>query len=249
MEDSLTTSLKDLPESEAVAEAPAEKPKREPIDWKAITASPAFVPGVALAVGVFAAFWYMILNLPKLWLGEDGYYSHGVLVPIISGYVIYRWWPRLKSIPVKPAYLAAIPLLGILWVTRAATINEIDSLTSVCLIAALIFGTAFIAGWRWMFALSLPIVYLVFALPIWTTAINLYTNPLQVYSTKVAYKMLELTQFAPIRGGDGGNIIYLNGFTLDVGVPCSGLQARHGAWPLLRPFSCLSEIFGGGAIS
>jgi exosortase len=231
MDDSITTeihqpgAIMDAPVAEEAKAGPAaQAPRRMNLDWKAIVDSPAFIPGLALTIGFVAVFWYMIANLPTIWMGDDGYYSHGFLVPLISGYVIYRWWPRIKDIPVKPAYLAVVPLLFILWVARASTVNQIDSLTSACMIAALVCGTAFIAGWRWMLALFLPTAYLAFALPLWNMAITVYTNPLQVYSTKVAYKMLELTGFAPIRGGDGGNIIYLQGFTLDVGVPCSGLK-------------------------
>src|SRR5579871_5420653 len=173
-------------------ELPAEgvavaKPERAGIDWDAIRNSPAFVPGVVATIALLAAFWQFVAGLPALWFGDDGYYSHGVLVPLISGYVIFRWWPGLSKLPVKPAYAAAIPLLVVLWITRAAVVNQVEQLSGLCLICALLFGVAFVAGWRWMFRVMLPTIYLAFAFPLWNMAITYYTNPLQVLSTKVAF--------------------------------------------------------------
>src|SRR5438128_1205244 len=146
--------------------------------WTKVRSSTAFWPGVALSLGFLVAFWPLLSRLPDLWLGEDGYYSHGFLVPLIAGYVVYRWWPRLQKIKANPSWLAVVPLLLVLWVTRAAMVNGIDSLGSACLVATLLFAVAFVAGWRWMLALSLPIIYLAFALPVWNMAITTYTNPL-----------------------------------------------------------------------
>lgn len=201
--------------------ATEEPPRRFEFDLNAILKSSAFRPGLILALAVGALFWGLFSRLPALWFGEDGYYSHGILVPLISIYVIYRWWPSLSKVPVKPSYIAAIPLIGLLWVSRASIAFGVDPVSSVLLIFAMLASVAFIAGWRWMLAVTLPIMYLAFALPIWNMAITYYTNPLQTRSTDVAYKMLELINYHPYRTE---NLIYLNGFTLDVGVPCSGLK-------------------------
>jgi exosortase len=163
-------------------------------------------------------------------------------VPFITGYVIFRWWPHIKDMPVKPAYVALIPLAAILFVTRAAVVNQVDSLTSVCFIGALLCGTAFVAGWRWMLKLALPTMYLAFALPLWNMAITVYTNPLQVTSTKVAFKMLELTGFHPYRDS---NVIYLSGFTLDVGVPCSGLKLVLALYAFTMFFALIARLKWG----
>jgi exosortase len=213
-----TTSL----ETEALpVESPPEQPRRLEFDLQAILRSPAFVPGAALAVALFALFWGLFKDLPALWFGEDGYYSHGILVPFISMYVIYRWWPSLKTVEVKPAYFAIIPLLAVLYFVRASVAFFVHPVSSVLLVVTLLFSIAFVGGWRWMLAVAIPTIYLAFALPIWNMAITFYTNPLQVLSTRVAEKMLFWSGFNPQREG---NIIYLEHYTLDVGVPCSGLK-------------------------
>lgn len=200
----------------------AEEPKPAGIDWGAILTSNAFRMGLVLVAGITLLFWPLFKFLPGLWLSEDGYYSHGFLIPFISGYIIYKWWPKLKNIPVRPSWLALIPLAGVLWISTIAVRTSIDAIMSLSLLAMLMLGIAFTAGWRWMLALALPTLYLAFALPLWTMAINTYTNPLQVVSTKVAFFMLQIAGFEPLR--DASTVIHLSNFTLDVGVPCSGLK-------------------------
>jgi exosortase len=79
-----------------------------------------------------------------------------------------------------------------------------------------------VAGIRWMLALSPSILYLLFALPIWTGFIDNYTNKLQVVSTKVASIILsgvgyQVYQAQPTE-------LMLDNFELNVAVPCSGLK-------------------------
>ncbi|MCW5941199.1 MAG: exosortase/archaeosortase family protein [Fimbriimonadaceae bacterium] len=211
-----------------VTEPPLETPVPEaafamPVfDLQKVLRSPGFVPGALSVLGLLAAFWPLVSGLPKLWMSEDGYYSHGFLVPVIAGYVVYRWWPRLQSRPIRPFWPAILPVLLMLWPLRAAYIQDIEALMSFGLILSLLCGVWFVAGARWMFALSLPILYLAFALPIWTMAIDVYLNRLQIWSTDVAYAMLKSFGLSPFRVDV--TTIELNRFTLNVAVPCSGLK-------------------------
>lgn len=207
------------------AEAPAEaSPPREKFtfDAKAIVQSPAFVPGVLVAAGIILMFWRMISFLPTLWMSDDGYYSHGFLVPLITGFIIYKAWPRIKDRPVQPAYWASIPLMGLLYCALVANVTGMQNVASFTLVATILCGILFAAGFQWLKALTLPTLYLLFGLPVWSMIIDNYTNPMQLASTKVAYKMLEIFGLQPIAPND--YTIYLNTFTLDVGVPCSGLK-------------------------
>lgn len=185
--------------------------------------SPAFWPGVAVAAGLTTLYWSLYVSLWQLWDSDDGYYSHGYLVPFISAYVIYRWWPRLKDIPVKPGWIAMVFILGLLVFVRAAFIADIPVMLSLGFILSILFGIWLVAGFRWMLALTLPVGYLIFAMPVWNYAIDSFTNPLQLLSTKVAFHILQLSGFQPLQEITS-TTIYLNNFTLDVGVPCSGFK-------------------------
>lgn len=236
----------------AATPAPAvpamEPPKRSFMDIaQEVVQSKAFIPGVLVALGIFFTFQSLLVGLPKLWLADDGYYSHGFLVPFISAYVIYKWWPRLSKIQVKPGWFALVLLFPLLAVIRAAYQTEIMQLMSLALIAAILLGIWFVAGIRWMFALMLPTLYLLFMLPVWTGAIDNYTNPLQIISSQVAFFMLQATGFNPL--ADGSTVIHLNNFVLDVGVPCSGLKLILAVTAFTTFFMMIARLnFWGNAI-
>ena len=172
--------------------------------------------------GIVLCFWPLLVYLPHIWMGEDGYYTHGFLVPFIAGYVIYRWWPRLEKIPVKAGWLAVIPLAVLAFFLRTAFTSHFQAVLSVELIATIICCVWLVAGIRWAVATSLPVIYLAFALPLFGSFIEVYTNPLQILSTKVAYQILGLANFQPFMAEP--TVIQLNTFTLNVEVPCSGLK-------------------------
>lgn len=194
----------------------------EGFDWKAFVGSPGFVPGVAVVFAISVLFWTLLKELPRLWMGNDGYYSHGFLIPLMAGFIVQSNWDRLSRIKISPSYWALIPLAVILFLVRAGTVGGIQIVLSLGVVATLFCGVWFVAGWRWALGLLPATAYLLFALPIWSMAINTYTNPLQTISTKVAYQMLQLAGFQPYT--ENTTTIHLNTYTLDVGVPCSGLK-------------------------
>jgi len=209
------------PESIA-AEAVAPPAARAKFDISAITRSPAFIPGLLVTLGITLLFWPLWSRLYGLWNGEDGYYSHGYIVPFMSAYIVYRWWPRIKDIPVNPGYVAIPLLLGVMYAMYPANYSVIEGLLSVGLLAALMLSAWVIAGFRWMLVLTAPILYLGFALPLWTAVINNTTNPLQIISTKVAYYLLKMMGFYVYQADP--TVVYMNSFQLNVDVPCSGLK-------------------------
>lgn len=186
--------------------------------------SPAFVPGVVVFLGLVLLFWPMVSFLPKLWLSDDGYYSHGFLVPALSALTTYLWWPRLKQIPVKPSYIALPFLLACVYMAFIAYKTDIDVVSSFTLIGTILCSIWFVAGFRWMLGLMLPVGYLLFALPIFTMAINTYTNDLQQASTEVSYQLLSVMGLDPLRYDTDPTTIFLNNFVLNIAVPCSGLK-------------------------
>jgi exosortase len=197
------------------------KPKKG-ISFAAIFASEAFWPAVLIAAGIAALFWGLFSFTLNKWTDAEGYYTHGFLVPFISGYIVYRWWPRLKQTPVKAGWVAAPFLVGLLWVAFCANRTDIYAILSLTLILLLLLSTWIIAGWRWMVALLAPIGYLLFALPVWDQVINAYTVPLQLMSTKIAFHMLQAMFLHPQMADT--TLINIGGYPLEVAVACSGLK-------------------------
>jgi exosortase len=207
---------------EADAEIPIDHSRVRAPDWGSIVRSPAFVPGVVLATALAIGFWPLFRLLPSDWLETDGYMSHGFLVPLISGYVIYRWWPRLRTIPVKGSFWALPVLLLFLYVTWAGDMTDLRFVLSFMFVGVVVAGTWFVAGRRWALATALPACYLLFALPIWTFAIDRYTSGLQQLSTRVSFHMLALAGYTPVMADT--NVIALSHYQFEVALACSGFK-------------------------
>ncbi len=192
---------------------------------RAVVASPAFWPGVIITLSIAMAFSGLIASLQSLYFGtlsRDGYYSHGPLVPLISGVIIYRNWDRIKDIPVNGCWFVLPFMLPLLYLARVTQLVEIQLLSSLLFVATILLGVWFAAGFRWMMAVTLPTLYLLFGLPVFTSVVDIYTNPLQSISTTVSYQLLKIFGYQPIRTDT--TTIYLDRFTLSVEVPCSGLK-------------------------
>lgn len=232
------------------------------VDLRATIRQPWFIPAAVVIAAILIGFWPIIYVLPQVWTRAEGYYSHGMIVPIISGYIIFKNWDKLKVMPVRPFLPAIVPLVILLLMGLAASETEFREAMSLCFIASMILGTWVVAGGKWMLAVTPPLLYTAFMFPLWDQAIDKYTNPLQVISTDVSYALLQVIGFNPLR--DGSTFIYLNNFVLNVGAPCSGMKlllsvtaftvfflfiARLGLWgniimvALIIPFCLLMNGF------
>lgn len=201
--------------------------KRSPIDAvrEFLTSEgfrPFLIPLVLFFVALFAMFWPMIETLPHFWFADDGYYSHGILVPLIAGYIVYRNWDRYKVRPANPSWFALLLLPMVLMMTWAADLTRTNSFWTAGLIMFLYMGAWFVLGWPWLKNLFMPIGYLVFGLPFASHIIQSYTINLQVLSTEAAYHFLRIVGLNPFQ--ESSTVIHLDNFVLDVAVPCSGLK-------------------------
>lgn len=181
-------------------------------------------------VAFCVAFWPLLSDLPAMWLGTgewkfrtgDGYYSHGLLVPLIAIYIAYKNWDRLSQIKVAQGWFALPFLVAGLWLLWAGNAVDLQQVRSAALIVVLLSLVCFVAGVRWAIGLTPSILYLLFAMPIWTGFIDNYTNPLQIVSTKVSYFVLKGIGYNVYQ--ESPTALALNHFDLNVAVPCSGLK-------------------------
>jgi len=153
----------------------------------------------AIMVGLILCYWPLMATLPGLWFDKDSYYSHGLLVPLIAGYIIYSRREALKKIPVSGNNLALIPLAVLMYVAWVASRTSQAAFLSVLFVASILLCVWFLAGGRWVAALSAPVLYLLFGLPIWASTIDAYTNPLQQISTRTSFAMLRAVGMNPMQ--------------------------------------------------
>lgn len=190
------------------------------------------IPGVRsgflwLVLAVLAAipfFWPGMVHLWAAWQAPE--YSHGPLIPIISGYLFLR---QLKTVPPRPAgsdeninrWPGAILLAAALLLGLAGNIIHIDGIVALALIlwtGGLIltsFGSA--RGWQfWP-----PVLHLAFMLPLPYFIQWQATIALQGVSSELGVVLIRSMGIPVFLDG---HIIDLGTWKLHVAEACSGLR-------------------------
>jgi exosortase len=192
-------------------------------------------------VGLCVFYYPLIASLPSLWLNDD-HYSHGFLIPIFAGYVIYKWWPDLCKIPVRPGYVGIPFLAASLFVGWAALRVEQSQLMSLTFVLSLICLLWVLLGGRWAAAVSLPVLFLLFMLPVWLSIIDVWTLPLQLMSTQGAFHILAVLGQSPRMDPMDPTAIDLSHYQFTVAVVCSGMKLVLAVFALTGFFLMISKL-------
>ncbi len=194
--------------------------------------SPAWIGTLLVLVGVLA---YLYSNLFAYcytqWLKPD--YSHGFLVPLFVGYLVWHWrdraptrvrWPE----PWGLAFLAA----GIgLFVTAAITNKGKEWLQGVALVLNLYGATLLLGGWAAFRWLAPAIAFLLFMFPLPFAVEHLLGLQLQKVAAIASEFVLQTAGYATYREGV---VLHVRDHTLEVEKACSGLS-------MLLTFAALSS--------
>ncbi|MCW5936388.1 MAG: exosortase/archaeosortase family protein [Fimbriimonadaceae bacterium] len=218
-----------LPESTAPAfEAPIADVKapqaseRRAFNWQALLTNKVFLASILVLAAVVFCFAPLIPEIKKRWLDMDGYYAHGLLIPLCAAYLIWDKWDRIKEIPVKGVLWMLVPMGVVLYISMAAARAIMPSALSVLLVIALGLSVVFLAGWRWLWATLPSLLFLLLGFPVFDRVIDSSTMPLQIKSTSVAYYILKAVGLNPLRLDP--TVIHLDNFDLNVAAACSGLK-------------------------
>ena len=181
---------------------------------------PVIVLQLCLVLALIWAYWPVLTNLfSRLLTSED--YSYGLLLPVVSAYVVYLKWPQIRRLPWRPAWpglmlLAAGLLLYLMGVLSTDLYSP--ALSLVVSLGGVIFLSG---GWQALRLLAFPLVLLVFMIPLPQYLTQKLTLPLQLVSSRLATGLLHLIGVPAVRQG---NVIDLGVRQLQVVAACSGLR-------------------------
>lgn len=153
---------------------------------------------------------------------HDPNYSHGFLVPFISGYFVWQCWPQLKALPVRPSMMGLVGVmagLSLLIVGYAGT--EYYSMR-VSLVVVMAGTILFWYGWAVFRLLALPLAFLLFMVPLPYIVYDAIAFPLKLMVAKFSVISLKGMGIVVLREG---NIIRFPQTVLEVADACSGLRS------------------------
>jgi exosortase len=175
---------------------------------------------VGLAVVVVVAYLGPLSGLARRWMNEADY-SHGFLVPVFSGVLLWFRRGMIQPFPAKGSWwgLLLIAVAGLMrWSAHYFfyPLLEAPSLLPCLAGVALLVGGARALHWAWP-----AIAYLIFMVPLPSSIAGLLSHPLQQVATISSTWLLQTMGLVAI---SRGNVISLTNGEIGVVEACSGLR-------------------------
>lgn len=186
------------------------------------------VKPLLLAGAVLFAYWGVLLKLGRFWWDDENY-SHGLLIPLIIGYILWTERGRLASLEKRPALLVGgagvvCALLG-LWAGTTGAELFVQRASLVLLLASVV---VYFWGFRLLRAVAVPLLLLLLAVPIPAIIFNKVAFPLQLFASRCAVWAMRLFDIPVLRDGNVIELLPLNSATtkkLEVVEACSGIRS------------------------
>ncbi len=180
----------------------------------------AFYVGI-VALGLLALYFPVFQDLVADWNSNDNY-SHGFFIPFISVFMVWELRDKLSRINPEPSYLGLlVVLLGLAQLVLGYLGSEFF-LKRTSLILVLSGIVIFLFGFHYFRVLTVPILYLLFMIPLPAIIWNKIAFPLQLFSSALAEHVVRSLGLSILRHG---NVLYLPTTTLEVVDACSGLRS------------------------
>ena len=177
------------------------------------------VLGFALIVA-FIPFASVLLGLFAVWNREPEY-SHALLIPFISLFLIWRERDALTRTSFQGSWWGvALVMIGVLmWI--AAELSTIYAIAQYAFLVVLYGLVLALAGPRVFRRLWMPLLILLFVIPLPAFFANSLSLQLQLLSSEIGVAVIRL---AGISVYLDGNVIDLGSYKLQVSEACNGLR-------------------------
>ena len=173
----------------------------------------------AIAVTLAFIYWDGLVPMANSWRSPQ--YSHGALIPLISLALIWQRWPMLSTTPLRPSWWGAAALLLamlLFLIGELSTIYLVIQYSMILALGALVISAA---GWQIMRVIWIPLVYLLFMIPLPDFFEVRISLNLQLISSEIGVALIRLFGISVFLEG---NVIDLGTYQLQVAEACSGLR-------------------------
>jgi len=178
----------------------------------------------------------IVSHLAAQWW-QDPNYIHGFFVPAFSLLLLWEDRAKLAALPLKPSWSGLVIVLFALLALAVGVLSSEFFLPRISLLFLISGVVVFLAGWKYLLAVSFPLAFLILMVPS-STILNQVTFPLQIFASKTAGFLLTLAGVSVIREG---NILLLSNARMEVAEACSGIQSLFSLLTLAIVYGYLVE--------
>ena len=178
-------------------------------------------PLLLLITTLLFLYWPALNEFVYDWWHDDNY-SHGFLIPVISGYLLWQKREVLKNVEIQQNRW------GLLLLVFGLALNIVGSAAAewysvrFSMIPTLMGLVLYFGGTGMLRQVWFPVAFMIFAIPLPYTLFRTLTFPMQLFSTKVTHLLISAVGVPALRQG---NILHLPGYALEVVEACSGLRS------------------------
>ena len=118
-----------------------------------------------LLAWVFFWYWDTLSAMAVIWVRSETY-THGLIVPPIALWLIWREREQLKHYQPKSAPWLILPLAVTVFLWLLGQLTAVNALTQFSVIAAIILSIMSLLGMQLSVRIAFPLVFLLFAVPV-----------------------------------------------------------------------------------
>src|SRR5215212_11969867 len=183
---------------------------------------------IAVAVALLFVYFSVLRKLGYDWWTDENY-SHGLLIPLIIGYILWSERERFSRETSRPSFmwggLIVVFAMLSLWVGTAGAELYVQRMSLVLMLAGV---TIYFWGWRLLRLLMVPLGLLILAIPIPAILFNKIAFPLQLFASRCAVWAMRLFDIPVLRQGNVIELMPRGAQTtrkLEVVEACSGIRS------------------------
>jgi exosortase D (VPLPA-CTERM-specific) len=193
---------------------------QQSIEFPRSSATRAWILGFIAALLAAFAVRGALFELVRRWTTQEEY-SHGFLIPLVTAWMLWTRRDALLASIGRPAWTGAVLILLAMLMHVIGALSAIFILSQMAFIMALLGIILAVGGFSLLRAAFVPIIFLVFAIPLpYFIDANLSLQ-LQLISSQLGVFFIRLFQIPVYLDG---NIIDLGTYKLQVVDACSGLR-------------------------
>jgi exosortase len=179
------------------------------------------LPAISLLLPLAAAYWFVVASLAGQW-ADDPNYAHGFFVIPMALYLAWRRRERWNAATSRPDLRGLIltTLGGVMYLAGVLAAELFTMRVSLVFVLAGIVWT--LEGSERLRVMRFPMLFLLAMIPLPYVFYYRLTFPLQLESSRLAAGFLEAMGMPLVRAG---NVIHLEGYSLEVVSACSGLRS------------------------
>ena len=188
-----------------------------------------------IIVGVIFLLMYFptLIWMWNRWFGRDSYYSHGILIPFVVGFFIWRKKETLAALPRNTSPWGIQLIVAGLLIHIFSAIFRVYFSSGFSMILVLYGLILYFYGKKIFKELLFPISFLVFMVPLPEVAITGISFRLKLFAAKIAASTLNNLRIRALQDGSTIKMLHAQVVVDDV---CSGLRS-------LISLTALSALF------